>query len=501
MRVMTDAPSQTSVNVKALLGFKSSFAVDVAVLFAVYCFGLLPLAIADVAYVDDLNRTASGLSGWAQSSRYLSDILAPLLHGSGLLADIAPLSQIIAVLLMALCGAIILRSLFPDSERSVFQYLALVPFCISPYFLQCLSYRYDSPYMALSVLFAVLPVLFCCKRNLYLFLACVLCTLGSCLTYQASLGILPMCLFACFFLCWCRRELSGKGVIAKLSCSAGGFCLALVIYRLFMVKKVAYYANASLPPLREMPSAIFANFKTYCATIAGGLHAVWIVLIAVCIVAFVVGACQRFGLEENRLKPVAVLSAVTVLLMFSVSFGIYPLLSAPSFTPRSLYGFMVCVSLILLMSVSLTPSWVSKVCAVLLAYEMIAFSFTYGNALTEQKAWADFRNDEVAEQLANLPQIVEGEGVTFAIRGDIGWAPAIERLCDDGDSTLMADLVRITFYGPGWTGYQQLCNYYGLPIKVNKSADENWGASFPKVSESYYSAIYADGDQVLIVLK
>lgn len=37
---------------------------------------------------------------------------------------------------------------------------AVVPLGLSPWFLECFSYKFDSPYMALSVLASVIPFIF-----------------------------------------------------------------------------------------------------------------------------------------------------------------------------------------------------------------------------------------------------------------------------------------------------------------------------------------------------
>ena len=172
---------------------------------AIYLVSCTSIILADVAYIDDIHRIATGYSGWSGSSRYISDFFAPFIHGSSKLADISPLTLIIAAAEIAVAGAILLKSFSATRKFTLWQILSLIPLCISPFFLQCLSYKYDAPYMALSVLFSVIPLLFA-KRKLPIFFTSVfLCILGVSMTYQASLGILPASLVLMEYTYWLRK--------------------------------------------------------------------------------------------------------------------------------------------------------------------------------------------------------------------------------------------------------------------------------------------------------
>ena len=123
---------------------------------------------ADFKYVDDIGRTVNGYRGWSNFSRYLSSFFSIFLHGDTYLTDISPLPQVLAIFVMGI-SSILLLHLFSNGKKITFwNILAVIPLTINPYFLECLSYKYDAPYMAISVLSSIVPFLFY-KKNKVLF--------------------------------------------------------------------------------------------------------------------------------------------------------------------------------------------------------------------------------------------------------------------------------------------------------------------------------------------
>ena len=130
------------------------------ILFAVSVVGISAILRANFYYMDDSPRAALGYKQWDYFSRYLSTALATLVHGGDYLTDAAPLPQILAMLIMAVSGILMGyivygRTTFSGWEQAVLSILGL-----NPYFLGCVSFRFDAPYMALSVLAAVVPLLY-----------------------------------------------------------------------------------------------------------------------------------------------------------------------------------------------------------------------------------------------------------------------------------------------------------------------------------------------------
>jgi len=181
-------------------------------LFMMYMLAASAIIMANVSYIDDMGRKAWGYSGWDTFSRYMSNFFSQLIHTNSYLADISPLTQIIAVLLITAASLIVIITFSEADKISFWSLVAVMPLGISPYFLECISYKYDSPYMAISIFASVVPLLFY-KYNSTIYVPIVLLgTLLACTTYQAALGIFPT---AVLILAFCN----GNNMFRKIRIS------------------------------------------------------------------------------------------------------------------------------------------------------------------------------------------------------------------------------------------------------------------------------------------
>lgn len=131
----------------------------VCIMSGVYILGISAILRANINFSDDIGRVFEGYQAWEAFSRYLSNFLSGIIHADSFLSDISPLTQLIACVLLAAASVTVLYLITGRTRFSVWEYAAVLPLGLSPYMLECLSYKYDAPYMALSVLFSVLPLL------------------------------------------------------------------------------------------------------------------------------------------------------------------------------------------------------------------------------------------------------------------------------------------------------------------------------------------------------
>ena len=116
-------------------------------IFLIYLTAVSSILRANYLYVDDIRRTADGQGRWFVYSRYLSDVLAHVIHGGKYLCDIAPLPQILAILLLSLGASCLLYIEEPmhkmqekKSEQKIFLTgFSVMPLALFPFYLQCLS--------------------------------------------------------------------------------------------------------------------------------------------------------------------------------------------------------------------------------------------------------------------------------------------------------------------------------------------------------------------------
>lgn len=470
------------------------------ILFVLNLLIIAPILLADVFYVDDLGRHVTGRGGWSASSRYLSDILAPLIHTDAFLADASPLPQVVAAAEIAFAELIILRRVTNKTHFSVWQY-SFVVIAAVPFFLECMSYKYDAPYMAASVLFSFLPFLFLYRPILVQLLSVFLCTLGMCLTYQASSGIFPV---MTVFLCYCGWVTHGRLGLQRLDefrgvkligAYAGGYLLAMLLYQKLLVVEVASYASSSIPAFSDLLPTVGRNIYRYLALVVEDFRILWICLIAIMLVGFIVLSVSEYG--KGRIK--ACLAAMLFLCFGAVaSFGAYLLLEKPIFFPRAMYGFGFYLALVCLFVTSMQRGLLFKVLAVVLAWVLFVFPFVYGNVLQQQSQWTDFRTEMVVADLNDLDLLDDDPPKEVQLKGSIGRAPSLDQYMEK--YPLLQHLVRVTFIGNSYTGGLKFSTDYGFAFTVAPSLSESDWSDLPIVKETSYYSIRADEERIQIEL-
>ena len=119
-------------------------------------------------------------------------------HGNIYLTDISPLLQIIAIIILATASTILVYVFKNNNKFTFVDYLSAMPIVLCPYFLQCISYKFDAAYMAISIIAAIAPMLLCNFKDkskfnyIGLLVGTFFSTIIVCTTYQVSLGILPI---------------------------------------------------------------------------------------------------------------------------------------------------------------------------------------------------------------------------------------------------------------------------------------------------------------------
>lgn len=303
----------------------------VLVMVCVYLVGSYAILRANFNYIDDMGRVLEGYKSWDYFSRYLSNFLSNFIHADSYLTDISPLPQLLAIVILSLSGILFLYVITGKSKFSIGQYIALIPLGLSPYFLECISYKYDSVYMALSILASIAPLLFRFQKKY--FVASVLGILIVCTTYQAASGIFPMLVIFLATRSWMKGE-NREEILRFVVISAIGYIAGLVLFKGFIMKPVDTYVDISVISTNNIIINTFANYKHYFELVRSDFKAEWIIIIYLmvlfCIVSF---------LKDTKRNKVATLlgGIICLILMMCTVFGVYPILTEPSFEPRWSY--------------------------------------------------------------------------------------------------------------------------------------------------------------------
>lgn len=132
---------------------------------ALYLIALFALLCGNIYYLDDWG-SASRDTSWSHFSRYLSTFILSDLStfGKGSL-DISPLLQILGVLFVVKSSMILIYLI--RKKLDLLGIIASLPLGLSPYFLENLSYKFESVTMSIALFFAILPFLFQAQRRIF----------------------------------------------------------------------------------------------------------------------------------------------------------------------------------------------------------------------------------------------------------------------------------------------------------------------------------------------
>lgn len=468
----------------------------------VYLLGILTIIRANFSYIDDIARSVGGYRGWHVWSRYVSEFSSILVHGDTNLTDISPLPQLLAVLILSL-SSVLLVYVINNKKITALKLLASIPLGLSPYFLECLSFKFDAPYMALSILASIVPFLFIASKKAFFFCS-VLSLLIMCMTYQAASGIYLLMVIMLSFQEWSKQKKSNKEILSFMGIAAFAFGFTMLFFRFFLVKPADFYSatyynyasTTTFPILQIIPGAL-NNIKNYALVINQDLGIIWKGGILLLFFFFIIQSMHHSAQKKFYSFFVSIL---VIGFSFVASYGIYSFLAIPFFRPRALFGFGIFLA-ILCISVVSDYKKIATAAVLALNWCLFVFAFSYGNALADQARYTDFRLNILLSDISSLYPNWNREEMTIQLKNSIDFAPSIKNISKHNpiiERLVPKRLEKET----NWD------NYYFDPAHFEKDGDisnkydtDTDSLDLPVVLDSYYHTIQSDGSRILITLK
>lgn len=468
----------------------------------IFCFGILSILKADFLYIDDLGRNFNGSVGdWGVYSRYFAEGVCKIMSGNTLVNDTSPLNQIITMLLMAISFSIIVITIFPEKAKSKWVYIAAVPFALSPYFLENISYKIECIIHGVSVLLSVMPLLFVNKKKYVYTLITTVCIVLLCITYQGATGIFPVIVVFYAAVCINRGD-KIKETMSYALFSAIGYGLGLIIFKTLIMKEVSTHVTSEMLSVKELIPGAIRNTTNYYKTVCTDFRVSWLVAIAIIFIAFIFSfMCQsKMGAVKSCALSIACLGFMLILCN-----GIYMFLANCVFMPRTMYCFGIAISMTMLYIVGDRKIFTNAIC-VFIAWCFMTFSMTYGNCLISQK---EYTNVVMQSALDYLNEHYDSEtAYTLDIgMASIGYAPAIRNQTDD--SVILSKLIPGTLGGWWiWAEYKMYL-YYDLPDNITPVWPFERGSGkpnllemdLPKTDETMWFDVYSDGANIVLSFK
>ncbi|MBE1159023.1 glucosyltransferase domain-containing protein [Dyella acidiphila] len=399
-----------------------------------FLFVLYPILRADRPCNDDLARALNGAYAWDINGRPLTTLLMKLLVLKlPFLVDIAPLSQLLAIALLALSGVLIARR-YAIASPWLAALLAL-PLGAQPFFLQSLSFRFDAAPMALSLLLALLPVTLFPRGRAGFWLGAA--ALFGCLcSYQPSFNV--FLLFVLLdLLVWQTESVPPRQLALQALRYSGQAVLALLVYQWKVAPTVREWVQEHSHTIHGLGqlSTVQHNARMMGAYLLDAMPHSWMhiflpMLLLAAILPLVIGL--RYALVPGRpwwlrLGIIAFALLVPCVALLCLA-GPMLLLVSPVLAPRvfSSVGALISASLISLYAASGAGSktWATYLTATfagIWALGMLTFAGVYGSALAAQQHY----EDRIASQLANdLADLKARHGVSqFLLDGSAGYSP------------------------------------------------------------------------------
>jgi len=465
----------------------------ILIMSGVYMLGILTIIRANFLYIDDIGWSTGGYRDWYDWSRYVIILLSYIIQPEIQMTDISPIPQLLAVLVLACCS-VLLVYILGNGKITTVRLLASIPLGLSPYFLECLSYKFMAFYMALSILVCIVPFLFVNHKKAFLFCS-IISLLIMCMTYQAATGIYPMLVVILAFRYWNNREKTGKEILSFLGTAAFAFCFALLFFRFFlMIPLIGTYTSTAVWSISQMFSGIFSNMMKYASLINHDFGIIWKIGIALVLLFFIIKSVYQS--KQRKLLSFIVTIAV-IGIAFILSYGLYSLLINPLYAPRALFGFGILLAILCIIVVSDYKKIASTV-VVALSWCFFVFAFSYGNALADQARYAEFRISILLHDLSVLyPE--SREGMTYQLKNVIEYAHTIQNIAKHYPIIERLVPKRLGYTGNVWE-FRYFQDHFNNNIPYGYSADFST-LNLPVVLDSYYHTIQSDGKCVLILLK
>jgi len=464
---------------------------------AIYLLGISTIIRANFSYNDDLDRALKGYRGWAVWGRYLADSISAIIHMNLHLTDISPLPQIIAVLILAVSTLVFIKILSPE-KITIAALIAAIPIGLSPYFMENFSFKFDAPYMALSVFFSIIPFLFFRKTAVFC-ITSFFCLIAMCMSYQAASGIYIVMVLIISCRLWIIGETPAKNILVFITASIASYLAALLFFKTVLYVSMSGSSElTTVLSLNHLFSGVVSNSITYAGVIFGDFKGnLLVILIPFSILLFI--AANVFSSKQNRFLTFFVL-LIGVPVMFILSYGAYLALITPLWLPRAFIGFGIFIAAILTYSATLptinkTLKFCSIAAALLISYNFLVIDLSYGNALAEQKQYQNFRTTLLIADINNSMDNSLVEPV-IRIENSIGYSPVIDnisKICP-----LVKRLVYIALNGGNEWGHLPLYYYRYKHTADYTSMDTT---VFPVIIDNSYHTIRGDGKYFFVTLK
>ncbi len=444
---------------------------------------VLPILLFVQRYIDDYGRSMDGEFRWTEVGRPLADGLFALVNLGAPAVAVAPLHQLLAVVVLALISVIAARAY--GLRSPLWSALATLPLLGQPYALENLSYGFDCLAMALALGLAVVAavVLHRVVTRQGLLLASAFLLASLCLYQPATSGFLPFALMLAVGetlglaapvperpSLWHRL---GRVIITY------GLALAsyLTLMRLVLQERTSY-ANEqgqALPLDAALPAQLLRHALEFWQILFDDwgrwpISVPWLMLILAYAVVVWIAVGRWSQARRGRLSRLActalVLGAVALIALVSPG-ALLGLADPMARVPRLMLFFGPLLSALALQIVAGTTQlrWrvIPRGAVAALAWLLVVVAYAYGHATSAQEIYEQGRISRLIGGITRL-QMRLPEATITAIRFE-GGMPQSPALHNSQNKFPLLDRLVPRLINNDWSWGRKQLQFHGLALE------------------------------------
>lgn len=268
-------------------------------------------------YTDDLARIMMNYLRWAEDGRPLADLVVYFLTFGGRIIDIAPMSQVLSIIICSLSCLII-------AERSVGEVSLRVAILTSlifttPFFIQNASYHFDVVTISLSIFMALIPFLSMSRKLIIVCFCFFAASVASLSLYQPSISIVFTFIFVHCVTCHDLNK--QKTFYALISSAAGVAFYGLIVAPSFLSGSYSSSMSKRLPMTKDGLHGFYENIKNYIDSLGMLFHGPYLYIsvagLVICLIALVFHMKCR-SLEVNLMALMSLCAIASSVAMFMI---------------------------------------------------------------------------------------------------------------------------------------------------------------------------------------
>lgn len=425
-------------------------------------------------YVDDLGRSLYGYTDWGYDGRPISDLIMTILSLGTPLLDLTPLPQIFSIIFLSASLAFWGVKYFNKND-AILVSLGLFFFISTPFFIENLSYRFDSLPMSLSL--SVLIFSFGIKNRATSFFLTSLSAVISLSLYQASISLfITLAIIDLIHgIYFSKNKINCKESFSNTSIYATSLIIGFLFYKLVIVKVFSGggYSNLhskTIPINDDFFHALASNINTiyewFLIPLFNSSKFVFIFTFSSLIISILLLSLSLAGNLIFKVTNFLILT-ILILLGFVSSFIHIAILSQPVFASRvliSFTGFGLLTSYLIINSLqNKAHSYI--LISPFLFFSMV-FSFSYSNASKSQERTDELLSTSIYYDVSHSERHFESVVIYGVMPSSRQRDLIISRM------PIMNSLIPL-YLNNNWAWGAMLLKHYGLNLKPDELTEKH----------------------------